>query len=218
MRLLIVEDDKIIRSSLVAGFKKLKYSCDCACDGEEALDCYYQATYDAIVLDLNLPKIDGLDILLEIRKENLEIPVLILSARSEVEDIIKGLNIGANDYLSKPFHFLELEARIRALTTRKFITAASTIALKNGIIVDLTKKMCFKNASELILTSKEYGILEYLSLHAGSPISTEELLEHIGDINTNELSSSIKVHISSLRKKLPEDTIKTLRGIGYYVE
>ena len=173
---------------------------------------------DPLNKDKHPNKIDGLDILLEIRKQNLEIPVLILSARSEVEDIIKGLNIGANDYLSKPFHFLELEARIRALTTRKFITAASTIALKNGIIVDLTKKMCFKNASELILTSKEYGILEYLSLHAGSPISTEELLEHIGDINTNELSSSIKVHISSLRKKLPEDTIKTLRGIGYYVE
>ena len=127
MKLLIVEDELQLQKALAKGFRKLGYTADAADDGEQALDLYFSNQYNLVILDLNLPKIDGLDVLREIRNENKEMPVLILSARNEVNDRINGLDTGANDYLVKPFHFGELEARVRALLRRDFKTAETVI-------------------------------------------------------------------------------------------
>lgn len=217
MKLLIVEDEIDILRALQKGFQKCGYAVDIACDGEEALEQYYSNEYDLVVLDLNLPKVDGLDVLKDIRNENNEIAVLILSARSEVEDKITGLDLGANDYLAKPFHFTELEARVRALLRREFKIKDTVVSLGEVSVNTALRKVSLYE-KEISLTKKEYGILEYLALHKGKAIPPEELIEHIWDSEADSFSNSFKVHIHSLRKKLPENTIQNKRGQGYYVE
>jgi DNA-binding response OmpR family regulator len=217
IKLLIVEDEPSIQKALAKGFKKLGYAADSAVDGEEALELFYGNFYDLVLLDLNLPKVDGIDVLKEIRKENQDIPVLILSARCEVEDKIIGLDTGANDYLAKPFHFAELDARVRALLRRSFKTSG-TILECGSVKIDMALKKAYQNGQETGLTKKEYCILEYLLLKKGEVVGSSELFEHIWDSEADSFSNSLKVHINSLRKKLPENFIKTTRGQGYYVE
>lgn len=217
MKLLVVEDEMSLQTALVRGFTKLGYAVDAAFDGEEALELYYGSFYDAIVLDLNLPKLDGIDVLQEIRKDNALIKIIILSARSEVEHKILGLDMGANDYLAKPFHFKELEARVRALLRRDFSLLNSQLSA-SGMTLDIAKKKAFCQDREISLTRKEYGILEYLLVNKGSIISTEELMEHVWDSDADLFSNALKVHINAIRKKLPQEIIKTVRGQGYYVE
>ena len=217
MKLLIVEDELSLQGALCKGFNKLGYAVDSASDGEEALELYYSSFYDAIILDLNLPKLDGIDVLREIRKEDSKTKIIILSARSEVEDKILGLDMGANDYLAKPFHFRELDARVRALLRRDFSVMSPEIIV-SGLTVDTSLKKAFYQGREIPLTKKEYGILEYLFINRGSVVSSETLMEHVWDSNADLLSNALKVHINSIRKKLPEDIIKNVRGQGYYVE
>lgn len=217
MKLLVVEDEMSLQTALVRGFNKLGYAVDSASDGEEALEFYYGSFYDAIVLDLNLPKLDGIDVLQEIRKDNALIKIIILSARSEVEHKILGLDMGANDYLAKPFHFKELEARVRALLRRDFSLLNSELSA-SGLTLDIAKKKAFCQDREISLTRKEYGILEYLLVNKGSIISSEELMEHVWDSDADLFSNALKVHINAIRKKLPQEIIKTVRGQGYYVE
>ncbi|MGI6366354.1 MAG: response regulator transcription factor [Bacillota bacterium] len=217
MKLLIVEDELSLQGALCKGFNKLGYAVDSASDGEEALELYYSSFYDAIILDLNLPKLDGIDVLREIRKEDSKTKIIILSARSEVEDKILGLDMGANDYLAKPFHFRELDARVRALLRRDFSVMSPEITV-SGLTVDTSLKKAFYQGREIPLTKKEYGILEYLFINRGSVVSSETLMEHVWDSNADLLSNALKVHINSIRKKLPEDIIKNVRGQGYYVE
>lgn len=217
MKLLIVEDELSLQKALCKGFAKLGYAVDAAADGEEALERYYSSFYDVIVLDLNLPKLDGIEVLKEIRKEDPETRIIILSARSEVEDKVLGLDLGANDYLAKPFHFRELEARVRALLRRDFSVISATITV-SGITVDTALKKVFCRGKEIPLTRKEYGILEYLFINRGRVVSNETLLEHVWDSNADLFSNALRVHIASIRKKLPGDIIKNVRGQGYYVE
>ncbi|HPZ90827.1 MAG TPA: response regulator transcription factor [Bacillota bacterium] len=217
MKLLIVEDELSLQKALCKGFAKLGYAVDAAGDGEEALERYYSSFYDVIVLDLNLPKLDGIEVLKEIRKEDPETRIIILSARSEVEDKVLGLDLGANDYLAKPFHFRELEARVRALLRRDFSVISATITV-SGITVDTALKKVFCRGKEIPLTRKEYGILEYLFINRGRVVSNETLLEHVWDSNADLFSNALRVHIASIRKKLPGDIIKNVRGQGYYVE
>jgi DNA-binding response OmpR family regulator len=217
LKLLIVEDELSLQGALCKGFNKLGYAVDSASDGEEALELYYSSFYDAIILDLNLPKLDGIDVLREIRKEDSKTKIIILSARSEVEDKILGLDMGANDYLAKPFHFRELDARVRALLRRDFSVMSPEITV-SGLTVDTSLKKAFYQGREIPLTKKEYGILEYLFINRGSVVSSETLMEHVWDSNADLLSNALKVHINSIRKKLPEDIIKNVRGQGYYVE
>lgn len=217
MKLLIVEDELSLQKALCKGFAKLGYAVDAAGDGEEALERYYSSFYDVIVLDLNLPKLDGIEVLKEIRKEDPETRIIILSARSEVEDKVLGLDLGANDYLAKPFHFRELEARVRALLRRDFSVISAKITV-SGITVDTALKKVFCRGKEIPLTRKEYGILEYLFINRGRVVSNETLLEHVWDSNADLFSNALRVHIASLRKKLPGDIIKNVRGQGYYVE
>lgn len=217
MKLLIVEDELSLQKALCKGFAKLGYAVDAAADGEEALERYYSSFYDVIVLDLNLPKLDGIEVLKEIRKEDPETRIIILSARSEVEDKVLGLDLGANDYLAKPFHFRELEARVRALLRRDFSVISAKITV-SGITVDTALKKVFCRGKEIPLTRKEYGILEYLFIKRGRVVSNETLLEHVWDSNADLFSNALRVHIASIRKKLPGDIIKNVRGQGYYVE
>lgn len=219
MRLLICEDEDDILNALTKGLRKLNYYVDTAHDGEEALELYYESDYDLIILDLNMPKLDGIEVLKEIRQDNPDKKVLILSARSTLDDKVKGLDLGANDYLVKPFHFKELEARIRALLRTSYTDSTDDIKLEQfDITLLVTKKQVFKSGEYIPLTPKEYSIFEYLCCRKDTVVSSSELLEHNIDMNANDISQVIKVHIAALRKKLGADVIKTSRGIGYYVE
>ena len=218
MRLLIVEDEKKLCDTIAKTLYQAGYEVDTCYDCDEALDYILAENYDLIVLDLNLPGTDGMDILKELRKENEETKVLILSARSQIVDKVEGLDAGANDYMEKPFHLQELEARIRSLTRRKFIQ--KDICLYCGEIkFDTKKREAYAKETLVSLTRKENGILEYLLLNQGRPVSQEELIEHVWDASVDSFSGSIRVHMSSLRKKfkvvLGYDPIVNKIGEGY---
>ena len=221
MRLLIVEDEKQICDMVAKSLYGVGYEVDTCYDGEEALECILTEDYDLIVLDLNLPGMDGMEILRELRRENEETKVIILSARGQIADKVEGLDAGANDYLSKPFHLAELEARIRSLTRRQFIQR--DVCLQCGkITYDTKSRIAVVDGIAINLTRKETGVLEYLMLHQGRPISQEELIEHVWDSSVDSFSNSIRVHISSLRKKLRSvlgyDPIRNRIGEGYEIE
>ena len=218
MRLLICEDEEDILNGLAKGLRKLNYYVDTAMDGEEALSLYFESEYDLIILDLNMPKLDGLEVLKTIREDNAESKVIILSARDTLNDKVLGLDLGANDYLVKPFHFRELEARIRVLLRNNYNTNDDTIRIESqDITLYLSKKQVQKGGEIISLTPKEYSIFEDLCINKGNLISTGELLEHNIDMNANDASTVIKVHIAAIRKKLGSDVIKTNRGMGYTI-
>ena len=218
MRLLICEDEEDILNGLAKGLRKLNYYVDTAMDGEEALSLYFESEYDLIILDLNMPKLDGLEVLKTIREDNAESKVIILSARDTLNDKVLGLDLGANDYLVKPFHFRELEARIRVLLRNNYSTNDDTIRIESqDITLYLSKKQVQKGGEIIPLTPKEYSIFEYLCINKGNLISTGELLEHNIDMNASDASTVIKVHIAAIRKKLGSDVIKTNRGMGYTI-
>ena len=220
MRLLIVEDEKNLCDTIAKNLYGAGYEVDTSYDGDDALDCILSEDYDLIVLDLNLPGTDGMDILKELRKKNEETKVIILSAKSQIADKVAGLDAGANDYLEKPFHLQELEARIRSLTRRKFVQ--KDVCLHCGEIkFDTKKREAYAKDKPVSLTRKENGILEYLLLNQGRPISQEELIEHVWDASIDSFSGSIRVHMSSLRKKLKAvleyDPIINKIGEGYKI-
>ena len=220
MRLLIVEDEKNLCDTIAKNLYGAGYEVDTSYDGDDALDCILSEDYDLIVLDLNLPGTDGMDILKELRKKNEETKVIILSAKSQIADKVAGLDAGANDYLEKPFHLQELEARIRSLTRRKFVQ--KDVCLHCGEIkFDTKKREAYAKDKPVSLTRKENGILEYLLLNQGRPISQEELIEHVWDASVDSFSGSIRVHMSSLRKKLKAvlgyDPIINKIGEGYTI-
>lgn len=216
MKLLIVEDEQDIRNAIKRGLIKKGYAVDTAEDGADALELNFINDYDLIVLDLNLPGIDGLDVLRKIRQQNKTKRILILSARSDVSDRIAGLDFGANDYLTKPFHFDELEARIRSLLRRDFVQKDAIVRCCD-ICLDTVSRDVLECGAKISLTKTEFSILEYLMLHQERPVSAEELIEHIYDSETDMFSNAISVHIHSLRKKLSRNIIKNIRGIGYQI-
>ena len=187
-------------------------------DGDKALELLGTERYDLVLLDLNLPGKDGMTVLRTFRQRDRKTPVLILSARSEVKDKVEGLDAGANDYLSKPFHLAELEARIRSLTLRQF-TQQDVLLTFKALSFDTRSRTATVNGQTLALTRKETGILEYLMVHQGRPVSQEELMEHVWDNSVDSFSNSIRVHISALRKKLRAalgyDPIRNRIGEGY---
>ena len=219
-KVLVVDDEKLIVKGIRFSLEQDGMEVDCAYDGEEALECILAEDYDLIVLDLNLPGMDGMEILKELRQSNEETKVLILSARGQIADKVEGLDAGANDYMEKPFHLQELEARIRSLTRRKFIQ--KDICLHCGEIkFDTKKREAYAKETLVSLTRKENGILEYLLLNQGRPVSQEELIEHVWDSSVDSFSGSIRVHMSSLRKKLKAglgyDPIVNKIGEGYKI-
>lgn len=221
MRLLIVEDEKELLESIAEGLRLSGYAVDTAQDGAEAEDLFWSETYDLIVLDINLPKIDGFTLLKEIREEDKQVNVIMLTARTQVADRVKGLDLGANDYLIKPFHFDELEARIRSLLRRKQVVEDKVIHYKN-LSFDTATKILTAEGDVIKLTAKELGIFEYLILNQGRYISAEELMEHVWDMNVSDVSNAVRVHMSALRRKikeaLGENIIRNEIGKGYVID
>ena len=221
MRFLVVEDEKSLREDIAKKLRLSGYEADTCEDGENARFLLSVERYDLVLLDLNLPKTDGLTVLRELRKTDQETPVLILSARSEISDKVEGLDAGANDYLSKPFHLAELEARVRSLTRRKFIQ--QDVCLSCGALrFDSRSRTASVEGRTIPLTRKESGVSEYLLLHQGRPVSQEELIDHVWDGSVDSFSNSIRVHMSALRKKLRTalgyDPIHNRIGEGYVIE
>lgn len=220
MKLLLVEDNLKLQKVICKGLERCKYSVDTAENGEDALECYLINEYDLVILDLNLPLIDGIDVLKKIRKKDREIKIIVLSARVSVEDKVLGINLGANDYLTKPFDFFELEARIRSLLGRQFYQTDTKLICQN-LVLDMQKKEVRIDNSEVHLTRIEYGILEYIMFRHPKVISAEEIIEHVWYGEVNSFSNSFKIHLHALRKKLSladrenKKFVSTIRGIGY---
>ena len=218
MHLLVIEDERVLCETIVRSLRRLAYSVDHCYDGDQALELLGTERYDLVLLDLNLPGKDGMTVLRTFRQRDRKTPVLILSARSEVKDKVEGLDAGANDYLSKPFHLAELEARIRSLTLRQF-TQQDVLLTFKALSFDTRSRTATVDGQTLALTRKETGILEYLMVHQGRPVSQEELMEHVWDNSVDSFSNSIRVHISALRKKLRTalgyDPIRNRIGEGY---
>ena len=221
MRILVVEDERALCETIVRSLRRLAYSVDPCYDGDTAIDLLGSERYDLVLLDLNLPGADGMTVLRTLRQTDRETRVLILSARSEVADKVEGLDAGANDYLAKPFHLEELEARIRSLTLRQF-TQNDVVLHCGPLSFNARSRTATAAGQPLALTRKETGILEYLLLHRGRPVSQEELLEHVWDNSVDNFSNSIRVHISALRKKLRAalgyDPVRNRIGEGYLIE
>lgn len=219
MKLLLVEDEIELAYIVAKGLRKCNYAVDIAHDGQAALMNVEINDYDCIILDLNIPLIDGIDVLRKVREHDQTTKILILSARSEIEDRVLGLDEGANDYLIKPFDFLELEARIRTLSRITLVKQTSVLTYKQ-IQIDTQKKESTYWKQLLPLTKKEYGILEYLMIHQEEVISSEILVEHVWESDVDLFSNSLKFHIHSLKKKLNEISmeysyIQNIRGQGY---
>ena len=221
MKLLIVEDSVRLRETLNKGFSRLGYSVDTAEDGKEALNLLGVYQYDVVILDLMLPIINGYEVLKLIRQKNYRCNVIILSARDDVEDKVRGLTEGADDYLAKPFSFDELCARVAALGRRNFDLKSPTIMV-GGVSINQPLRQASVNDKALALTPTEYGILEYLALNKNRVLTFEQLENSIYKGNVYVSKNTVETHISSIRKKLKEhgveSLIKTRRGFGYLIE
>ena len=221
MKILVVEDEQQLCSDIAEDLELERYTVECCYDGLEAWERIFVEFYDLVILDLNLPGMDGLDILRAIRREKPELRVLVLTARSSLEDRVAGLDLGADDYLTKPFDLEELEARVRGLLRRTY-TVRSTVVTVGPLVLDTQKREISTGGKLIYLTRKEFEILEHLMLHTDRVVSQEELLEHVWQADVNPFSHSIRMHISSLRKKLREalgyDPIATKIGHGYCLE
>jgi len=216
MRLLVIEDDPLLLHSLSEGLREELYAVDTAADGEEGLGKARETDYDCIVLDGMLPGIDGWELLARLRREK-KTPVLMLTARDAVPDRIRGLDAGADDYLTKPFDFEELLARLRALIRRSSGLGASLLDI-DGVEIDTAARIVRSGGEIVSLTPREYGLVEYLALHRGSVVSRTELYEHLFDESDDTLSNLLDVHVSNVRKKLGAGFISTRRGHGYSIE
>lgn len=216
MRLLVIEDDPGLRRSLTATLEDEGFAVDNAADGEEGLYKALEGLYDAVVLDIMMPKLDGWEVLEKLRPEQ-PVPVLMLTARDAVPDRIKGLDGGADDYLTKPFDSDELVARLRAIIRRAAGKTQSKIDF-DGFQLDLARRAVTRDGREIELTTREYSLLEYLLIHRGEVVSRRVLYERLFDETNNRFSNLLDVHVSNLRKKLGGAIIKTRRGHGYWIE
>jgi two-component system OmpR family response regulator len=214
MRILVVEDDPDLARQLKQALGDAGYAVDHAGDGEEGQYLGENEPYDAIVLDLGLPKIDGVSVLEQWRRASITTPVLILTARGAWSEKVSGFDAGADDYLTKPFHTEELLARLRALLRRAAGHAAPSLSC-GGLRLDPRAARASVNGEPLRLTSLEYRLLHYLMMHQGRVIGRSELVEHLYDQDFDRDSNTIEVFVGRLRKKIGQDRIETVRGLGY---
>ena len=223
MKVLVVEDSERLRRALGEGLRRCGFVVDLTRDGREGLDYASAAEYDVIVLDIMMPRLDGLSLLKQLRTAHNQAQVLILSAKDLIEDRVQGLELGADDYLVKPFAFEELVARIKSLGRRKHDLKAPEIEI-GPLVVDSTKRQVKikGNGQELNLTPAEYNLLEYLSVRRGRVIPKGQLRDWLSNADSEAVSNVVEVLVSNLRKKLvaagAEKIIKTRRGFGYYVD
>ncbi len=218
MRALVVEDYAPIRNAVTEGLAENGFAVDAACEGEEGLWLAQNNPYDVIVLDLMLPKLDGLTILKRLRKTGADIPVLVLTAKDAVEDRVAGLDLGADDYLVKPFAFSELLARVRALVRRRYDTRTPTLCIED-LEIDTVKRLVKRAGESVVLSAREYALLEYLAVRTGQLVTRTEIWEHVYDFRSDAHSNVVDVYIGYLRKKLESERlpklIHTRRGHGY---
>src|SRR5882672_2043972 len=222
MRILLVEDDREIASFVAKGLRQASYAVDVVGDGEEGLDRALGESYDAAVVDIMLPKRDGLSLIEELRRQKVKTPVIVLSAKRSVDDRIKGLQAGGDDYLTKPFSFSELLARIQALMRRASGVSEPTSLEIGDLQLDLLKREVTRKGRKVILPGREYALLEYLLRNAGRPVSKTMILEHVWDYDFDPQTSVVDVLVSRLRQKIDEGfkqkLIHTVRGVGYVLK
>lgn len=221
MKLLLVEDSERLQRSLSSGLQKHGFTVDQAFDGEEALAFAAANDYEAIILDLMLPKLDGLSVLTRLREQGKDCHVLILSARDQTEDRIRGLDLGADDYLVKPFSFDELVSRLRALNRRRCGIKNPVIEI-DGVVIDSVARRVSCGESIIDLTPNEYRLLEFLAQRRGRVYSHDQLIDQLYDANSFVTRNAVEAHVSALRRRLQSGgapkLVKTRRGFGYLIE
>jgi transcriptional activator protein copR len=223
MRILVVEDEKKINDIIVKILKQEKYGVDSCFDGEEALDYIFSVEYDAIILDIMLSKLDGFEVLKKARAKGIKSPVLFLTARERVEDRVKGLDYGADDYLIKPFAFEELLARVRVLLRKNSNAEQKGNIFKiANLTVNCNNHTVFRDNTPIKLSAKEFSILEYMMRNQGRVVSKEKIEEHVWDFGYEGGSNIVEVYIKFLRKKIDTDfspkLIHTIRRVGYILK
>ena len=220
MRILVVEDDHKIASFIVKGLKQSGYAVDRCADGEEGLMYAESTPYDAAVVDIMLPKLDGLSMVQRLRGKKIRTPVIILSAKATVDDRVKGLEAGADDYLTKPFAFSELSARLQALIRRASQTGEPSRLTAGDLELDLFTREVRRAGEKVELQAREFALLEYLMRHAGRPVTKTMILEHIFDYSFDPQTNVVDVLMHRLRAKVdPEKTrLQTMRGVGYVLK
>lgn len=221
MRILIVEDEKKVAAFIKKGLEEETYAVDIATDGEEGFHLGEQNQYDLIILDLMLPKINGLDILSGLRSQKIDTPILLLTAKDSVEDKVEGLNQGADDYLTKPFAFSELLARIRVLLRRGKAESKTTLEI-GDLTLNLVSHKVSRGSEEIELTGKEYSLLEYFMRNQEKVLTRTMIAEHVWDYNFDTFTNVIDVYVNHLRKKIDKNfstkLLHTLRGVGYVMK
>ena len=222
MRILVVEDDEKIASFVVKGLKQAGFAVDHANNGEDGLHLASTAPYDAAVVDIMLPRLDGLALIEELRRRRIATPVIILSAKRSVDDRVKGLQVGGDDYLTKPFAFSELLARVQALLRRTTGSGEPTRLTVGDLTLDLIAREVTRGGQRLDLQPREFSLLEYLMRNAGRPVSKTLILEHVWDYAFDPQTNVVDVLVSRLRNKVdrdfPEKMIQTIRGVGYVLK
>jgi two-component system, OmpR family, response regulator len=222
MRVLIVEDDEKIASLIVKGLKQAGFAVDHAADGEAGLQFALTVPYDAAIIDIMLPKRDGLSLIQEIRRQKINTPVIILSAKHTVDDRVKGLQIGSDDYLVKPFAFSELLARVQALIRRTSVADTPTNLVLEALSMNLLTRDVFRAGKKIDLQPREFALLEYLMRNTGRVVSKTMIMEHVWDYDFDPQTNVVDVLVSRLRNKIDRDfeqkVIHTIRGVGYVLK
>jgi two-component system copper resistance phosphate regulon response regulator CusR len=218
MRVLIAEDDVALANFVRKGLEAEHYAVDVATDGEQAKAMATEFDYDLLILDLILPRADGVVILRHLRTRKPSLPIVVLTGRSRVEDRVQCLDLGADDFLAKPFSFSELSARIRALLRRSHLPAASVLSVAD-LKIDRVERRVERAGKRIELTSKEYGLLEYLMLNAGRRVTRVMIIEHVWNLSFDTTTNVIDVYVNYLRRKIDDGygkrLIHTVRGVGY---
>jgi DNA-binding response OmpR family regulator len=221
MRILVVEDEPAAAAVLAKGLREHTYAVDVAADGSTALEQAGISDYDLIVLDVLMPGVNGLEVCRRLRAEGIAAPILMLTARGEPDHRVEGLDVGADDYLAKPYHFPELLARIRALLRRGPALAASVLKIED-LRIDTRTRRVQRGERSIQLTSKEYALLEYLARRQGDVVGRADIAEHVWDDSFDPMSNLIEVYIQRLRRKIDDDhrvkLLQTRRGAGYSLQ
>jgi len=221
MRLLVVEDEKKVSSFIKKGLEEEGYAVDVALDGKTGLQMAMDRVHDLIVLDIHLPGLDGLSVLRELRAGRVSTPVLLLTVRANIEDKVLGLDAGADDYLTKPFAFQELVARIRALLRRQAEAKLPVLRFAD-LTLDPARRMVFRGTRKIDLSAKEYALLDYFIRNPGRVLTRTMIVEHVWDYNFDSMTNIIDVYVNYLRRKIDSDRehklIHTVRGVGYVLK
>jgi heavy metal response regulator len=221
MRILLIEDDRDVTRFVSKGLKENLFVVERASDGEEGFELISQGSYDLVILDILLPRMDGWEVLRKVREKGIETPVIILTAKDSKPDVVKGLNLGADDYLIKPFSFSELLARIRAILRRGKIQRPTELKIANLVLNQITREV-YRDKVRIDLTSKEYSLLEYLMQNPGQIFTRTMILEAVWDYSFDPMTNVIDVHVNHLRNKIDRDftpkLLHTIKGVGYVLK